>query len=313
MRMSPMPPLNSLIAFEAAVRHLSFTRAAVELHLSQSAVSRQIVHLEAFLGRKLFVRQQRQLTLTRAGETYALQVRAILDDCVQATAEVMKSTGENELTIACTAGVAQFWMAPRLSRFRRDNPDINLRLVVRDGVSLLSSFEFDIALYYLKTATLSGYETAPLIPEQVFPVCAPGYLEACRARQGLADEARLEPSHLLGETLLALEDAQSLWISWRDWFRYHDLALPAATSAVVFNNYPALVEMAVQEQGVVLGWRHVIDSQIERGRLVWACDRWASHGGGYYLITPEERRENAATRRFKTWLLRHEKVVEAEA
>ncbi|GHB18567.1 LysR substrate-binding domain-containing protein [Salinicola rhizosphaerae] len=303
MRMSPMPPLNSLIAFEAAVRHMSFTRAAVELNLSQSAVSRQIVHLEAFLGRKLFVRQQRQLTLTRAGETYALQVRSILDDCVQATAEVMKSTGENELTIACTAGVAQFWMAPKLAQFRREHPDVNLRLVVRDGVSLLSAFEFDIALYYLKTPTLSSYETAQLIPEQVFPVCAPGYLDACRDRHGIAGDARLEPAHLLAETLLALEDAQSLWVSWRDWFRYHDLTLTGGASTVVFNNYPALVEMAVQEQGIVLGWRHVIDSQVERGRLVWASDHWAAHGGGYYLITPEERHENAATRRFKRWLL----------
>lgn len=302
MRMSPLPPLNSLIAFEAAVRHMSFTRAAVELNLSQSAVSRQIVHLEAFLGRKLFVRQQRRLTLTRAGETYALQVRSILDDCVQATAEVMKSTGENELTVACTAGVAQFWMAPRLGDFRRQYPNFKLRLIVRDGVSLLSSFEFDIALYYLKTPALSGFEMSRLIPEQVFPVCAPDYLEACRARYGLGEHERLTPEQLRGETLMTLEDAQSLWISWSDWFRYHQLSPSAGANSVVFNNYPALVEMAVQAQGIVLGWRHVIDSQIECGRLVWASDHWASHGGGYYLITPEERRENAATRRFRHWL-----------
>lgn len=309
MRMSPMPPLNSLIAFEAAVRHLSFTRAAVELNLSQSAVSRQIVHLEQFLGRKLFVRQQRQLALTRAGETYALKVRALLDDCVQATNEVMKGTGENELTIACTAGVALFWMAPRLSLFRRDYPHINLRLIVRDGLSLLSPFEFDIALYYLKTQTQSGFDTTLLLPEQVGPVCAPGYLTQCRARHEVAPHDALKPHHLLGEPLLALEDAQSLWVSWSDWFRYHQLAMPVGTTSVVFNNYPALVEMAVQEQGIALGWRHVIDSQIDEGRLVWACPHWASHGGGYYLITPEERRENIATRCFKAWLQAHHSKV----
>lgn len=305
-----MPPLNSLIAFEAAVRHMSFTRAAVELHLSQSAVSRQVVHLEQFLGRKLFVRQQRQLALTRAGETYALRVRSLLDDCAQATAEVMKNTGENELTIACTAGVALFWMAPRLSRFRREHPSINLRLIVRDGVSLLSPFEFDLALYYLKVPTLAGFDTSLLLGEQVGPVCAPGYLDACRARHGLAVGDTLAPHQLLDESLLALEDAQSLWISWRDWFRYHHLVMPAHASPVVFNNYPALVEMAIQEQGIVLGWRHVIDSQIDSGRLVWASSSWAGHGGGYYLITPEERRESAATRRFKTWLRQHEAVAE---
>lgn len=303
MRMSPLPPLNSLIAFEAAVRHMSFTRAAVELNLSQSAVSRQIVHLEAFLGRKLFVRQQRRLTLTRAGETYALQVRSILDDCVNATAEVMKSTGENELTVACTAGVAQFWMAPRLGDFRRQYPNFKLRLIVRDGVTSLSSFEFDIGLYYLKQAALPGFETTYAIPEKVFPVCAPAYLAACRERYGLGEHQKLEPEYLLQETLLTLEDAQSLWISWRDWFRYHDVTISPATQAVIFNHYPTLVEMAVFEQGIVLGWRHVIDSQIERGRLVVASNHWASHGGGYYLITPDERRENVATRCFKRWLL----------
>ncbi|WP_110649766.1 LysR substrate-binding domain-containing protein [Salinicola peritrichatus] len=303
MRMSPLPPLNSLVAFEAAVRHMSFTRAAVELNLSQSAISRQIVHLEEFLGRQLFVRQQRRLILTRAGETYALQVRAILDDCVHATAEVMKSTGENELTVACTAGVAQFWMAPKLSRFRREYPNVKLRLIVRDGVTSLSSFEFDIGLYYLKRETLPGFETHYLIPEKVFPVCAPAYLEACRDRHGLSDDQRLQPGHLLQETLLTLEDAQSLWISWEDWFGYHQLASASTNNAVVFNHYPSLVEMAVHGQGVVLGWQHVIDSQIERGLLVRASDHWASHGGGYFLVTPEERRENFATRCFKRWLM----------
>ncbi|MGQ7244291.1 LysR substrate-binding domain-containing protein [Salinicola sp. V024] len=303
MRISPLPPLNALIAFEAAVRHMSFTRAAVELNLSQSAVSRQIVHLEQFLGRKLFIREQRQLALTRAGETYALQVRSILDDCVNATAEVMKSTGESELTVACTAGVAQFWMAPRLGRFRRQYPNIKLRLIVRDGVTSLSSFEFDIGLYYLKQASLPGFETTYLIPEKVFPVCAPGYLEACRERHGVGPDSGLTPEQLSEETLLVLEDAQSLWISWRDWFRYHHLPTVSLNNAIAINHYPPLVEMAVLGEGIVLGWQHVIDSQIDRGRLVRATDHWASHGGGYFLITPDERRENVATRCFKRWLL----------
>ena len=78
---------------------------------------------------------------------------------------------------------------------------------------------------------------------------------------------------------------------------------PALANTLVCNHYPTLVEMASLAQGIVLGWRHVIDSQIRRGRLVWASDHWASHGGGYFLITPEERRENYATRCFKRWLL----------
>lgn len=301
MRMSPLPPLNALVAFEAAVRHMSFTRAASELHLSQSAVSRQIVHLEQFLGRALFVRKPRQLILTRAGESYARHVREILDECVHATSEVMKSAGENELTLACTAGVAQFWMVPRLSRFRRAHPQIKLRLIVRDVISTLSSFEFDIGVYYLKSGAVEGFETLSLMPESVFPVCSPDYLADCRAHHGVNDHEDLTPAMLACETLLMLEDAQSLWIAWPQWFRYHGLE-PRLTQTIVFNHYPALVEMAVLGQGMVLGWQHIIDGQIAQGRLVRATHLSASHGGGYYLLTPQERRENRATRLFKQWL-----------
>ena len=301
MRMSPLPPLNALVAFEAAVRHMSFTRAASELNLSQSAVSRQIVHLEQFLGRSLFVRKPRQLVLTRAGENYARHVRELLEECVHATAEVMKGATDNELTLACTAGVAQFWMVPTLSRFHRAHPQIKPRLIVRDVISSLSSFEFDIGLYYLKAGAVEGFETTLLMPENVYPVCSPDYLAESRRRHGLLDHQPLTPDPLAQETLLVLEDAQSLWIAWPDWFAYHGIKLSNAR-IIVFNHYPALVEMAVLGQGIVLGWQHIIDSQIAHGRLVRATTHSASHGGGYYLLTPQERHESRATRLFRQWL-----------
>ncbi|WP_445619956.1 LysR substrate-binding domain-containing protein [Kushneria sp. Sum13] len=301
MRMSPLPPLNALVAFEAAVRHMSFTRAASELNLSQSAVSRQIVHLEQFLGRALFVRKPRQLVLTQAGESYARHVHAILDECVHATAEVMKSAGENELTIACTAGTAMYWLTPRLSQFRREHSHIKLRLIVRDDISTLSPFEFDLGLYYLKSGVMEGFDTMPLMSEEVFPVCSPDYLVACRARHGLAADEDLTPAMLACETLLVLEDAQSLWIAWPDWFRHHGVTARLSRN-IVFNHYPALVEMAILGQGVLLGWRHVIDSLIDQGRLLQASPHSASQGGGHVLLTPQSRRENHATRLFKRWL-----------
>ena len=113
MRIAPLPPLQCLIAFESAVRHASFTKAAVELHLTQSAVSRQIAQLEDFLGRSLFVREHRALRLTIAGERYAKHVQWLLANCSEATLDVMKRYGDLELTIACSSGVAVLWLTPR--------------------------------------------------------------------------------------------------------------------------------------------------------------------------------------------------------
>ena len=133
MRITPLPPLQCLIAFEAAVRHASFTKAAAELHLTQSAVSRQIQQLEEFLGRSLFVREHRSLRLTIAGEQYAAQVHHLLTQCAEATHDVMKPYGDLELTIACSSGVAVLWLTPRLPNFRATYP--NIKLIVFDNGS----------------------------------------------------------------------------------------------------------------------------------------------------------------------------------
>jgi len=118
MRISPLPPLPSLIAFEAAMRHGSFTRAAAELHLTQSAISRQIAQLERFLGKKLFLREPRALRLTVSGQRYAALVQRLLVDCAEATEDIMKRKGHQELTVACSQGVAVLWLTPRLALSR---------------------------------------------------------------------------------------------------------------------------------------------------------------------------------------------------
>jgi DNA-binding transcriptional LysR family regulator len=118
MPISPLPPLQYLVAFEAVVRHSSFTRAAAELHLSQSAVSRQISHLEEFLGRQLFLREPRRaLQLTVAGRRYASSVQSSLEACSDATFDVMKRYGDLDLTVACSSGFATLWLAPRIGSF----------------------------------------------------------------------------------------------------------------------------------------------------------------------------------------------------
>lgn len=292
MRLTPLPPLQCLVAFEAAVRHASFTRAASELHLTQSAVSRQIQQLEEFLGRSLFVREHRALRLTIAGEHYAAQVQRLLTQCAEATADVMKHHAALELTVACSSGVAVLWLTPRLPQFRAAFPDIKLRLIVRDGLAAMSPAEFDVGVYYVRQQASADYTARRLFDEEVFPVCSPAYLAG----------RSLDAADLTGETLLLLEDGQRQWMSWSEWFGLNGVAMPKAQQGITINNYPQLVQLAILGQGVALAWRHMIDACLAEGLLTRVTPASASHGGGYYVISPADRAQSQAARLFTRWL-----------
>ncbi|MCF5184175.1 LysR family transcriptional regulator, partial [Pseudomonas syringae] len=150
MRIEPLPPLQNLIAFEAAVRHGSFTRAASELNLTQSAISRQVAQLEEFLGRALFRREHKRIHLTVAGQIYAEQIQRVLTLCAEATAQVITHSGDQQLTLACSSGVAALWLGPLLGRYRDAFPAVDIRLRVVDGLDSLIRAEFDLALYFLR-------------------------------------------------------------------------------------------------------------------------------------------------------------------
>jgi len=292
MRIQPLPPLQCLVAFEASVRHASFTRAAVELNLTQSAISRQVQQLEAFLRRPLFFREYRSLRLTPAGERYALEVHRLLGYCAEATFEVMKRHGDQELTVACSSGVASLWLTQRLPLFHLRHPDIRLRLLVRDALAAMTPAEFDVGLYYLRPPVPTDYSVRRLFDEEVFPVCSPDYLGG----------RRLQVEDLRGETLLFLDDGQRQWMSWPEWFGCHGLSFARGQPLLSANHYPQLVQLALLSQGVVLGWRYMIDEYLRDGRLLRVTDASASHGGGYFALTPNERMQNQASRLFSRWL-----------
>ncbi|GLU31575.1 LysR substrate-binding domain-containing protein [Trinickia caryophylli] len=292
MRISPLPPLQCLIAFEASVRHASFTRAAVELNLTQSAISRQIGQLEEFLGRTLFLREPRALRLTVAGERYASRVRTLLEECSEATFEIMKRYGDFDLSVACSSGIGILWLTPRLCAFRAAHPNVNLRLIVRDSLASLAPSEFDVGLYYLRDRCESHLDAERLIDEEVFPVCSPDYL----------DGRLVSPAELLEHTLLTHEDRQRPWMSWDEWLELNGVIMAKKPKIIAANHYPQLVQMAVYGQGIVLGWNRLIDQYLEKRQLVRATRETATHGGGYYIVTPHERTMNRAATLFTRWL-----------
>jgi DNA-binding transcriptional LysR family regulator len=165
-------------------------------------------------------------------------------------------------------------------------------MIVRDGLASLSPAEFDVGLYYIRQRAEPHFAARRLFDEDVYPVCSPGYL-AGRV---------LQPADLVHETLLMQEDGQRQWMSWSEWFRLNDVQMPAAPQAVVVNHYPQLVQMAILGEGVVLGWRHMIDACLSEGLLVRATQASASHGGGYYVVSPNDRSQNQAARLFTRWV-----------
>lgn len=292
MRIEPLPPLQNLIAFEATVRHGSFTRAATELHLTQSAISRQVAGLEEFLGRALFRREHKRIHLTVAGQVYAEQIHRVLTMCAEATAQVITHSGEQQLTLACSSGVAALWLGPLLGRYREEFPGVDTCLRVIDGLDSLIRAEFDLAVYFMRGAPPAGLDSRLLFPESVSAYCSPDYLNG----------QLLEPAQLLDHCLLMLEDGQRQWLSWHDWFGRQDIEGAVIRKRMTVNHYPVLVDLAIAGHGVVLGWAPMIDRHVASGALVLACRASVGAMGGYHLLTPGGQMPRRAARAFEQWL-----------
>ncbi|WP_323120013.1 LysR substrate-binding domain-containing protein [Burkholderia alba] len=294
--------MQSLVVFDSAARHLSFTRAAKELNITQSAVSRQVSRLEQFLGRALFTRKRQRLALTPAGEKYANDIRGILGSCASATHDLMKQKGTQNITIACGAGTSTLWLAPRLPEFIKANPEISPRVIVVDDPKRLQPSEFDVGIYYTNDSQHhTGMKTQRITGEEVLAVCSPSLLKG----------QLITPDQLAQMTLLNRADSPALWMTWQNWFQLCGATLKPR-KFITSNNYPFLVELALRGQGVLLGWSALVNELLESGELVKACQESASLGGGYYVLWPRDRMESVAAQTFKLWVFSQFKPQSAD-
>lgn len=295
MRIKPLPPLNSLVAFEAAARNLSFTAAAAELCVTQGAVSRHVRQLEDYLGKSLFVRRNRVVELSANGVEYYHTVRASLQDISQATAGILEWRGQRQVTVATTTAMASLWLLPRLPAFQRHHEEVDIRVLASDRAYDLRNPEFDLALLYLP-APPEDMRATPLFVEEVFPVCSPGYRET----SGAMDTAEA----LFSNTLLYLDDGQPGWCDWPSWFRQVGLGAVKPRHRININNYPMLVQAAINGQGIALAWRHLVDNYLEQGMLVRPVETVLKTSAHFYLLEPLDRgRIKIGVRVFRDWLL----------
>lgn len=295
MRMKPLPPLNSLVAFEAAARYLSFTQAAAELNVTQGAISRQIKHLEDYLGRALFIRDKRSLILTPTGNEYYQSIEPALLSISATTSNIIQWQGEQQVTVMTTNAMASFWLLPRFSEFQAAHPEIDLRILAVDSIRGIRNSEFDIALFYCRTPP-QGLDATPLFSETVFPVCSPRYLQQ---HPEIAD-----PNKISHGTLLSLDISED-WVTWSDWFRQTNITPTAGTGRKLnINNYLLVIQAALNGQGLALGWSNLVDDYLASGLLVCPVDLTMKTQSQFYMLQPPQIfRQKKGVECFRKWLV----------
>ncbi len=295
MANSRLPSLDRLLVFDAAARHRSFTRAAGELFLTQSAVSRQVAALEQDLGVPLFVRRHRALEPTAAGRRLAAAVAESLGGLHAAVAQIRAPQGRELLTITTTPGLASLWLIPRLAGFTGAHPGMDVRIDASHHVRSLAADGFDLAIRYGPSGTIGG---TPLFDEVVLPVCAPALL---RRR----DLPLKTPADLRHHTLLQTGSVTDpgLPAEWTSWLTAVGAASLVPAAQLTFNSYDAAIAAALSGQGVVLGRRPIIDQLLRRRELVAPFKGQWSMARGYALVMSAAARRRPGAQALHDWLL----------
>jgi LysR family glycine cleavage system transcriptional activator len=285
--------LDLLHAFEAAARHLSFTRAGAELFLSQSAVSRQIQQLEESVGAPLFERRHRALALTEAGRIMRRAVEDSLERLRDAAARVRSTSEAQPLTVTCTPGFASFWLIPRLAGFTAAHPDAEVRIAATLELLDLERGSVDVAVRLVPVAQGQG----PLLfEEQVQPMCAPKLLRD--PRRPLKTPADLEQHTLL---TVEMQDAP-LTVDWEPWLQLMGLASVHMAHTLRFTRYGEAVAAAVAGQGVVIGRLPLLADLVREKKLVAPFRGAAASRRGYFVTLAPRAAHNPSARAFADWL-----------
>lgn len=278
-------PLEAFRVFDAACRHMNFSRAGRELNITQAAVSRRIKGLEDHLGTQLFTRSGKNLALTPRGERLFQRVRASLD-YLEESLEPFRSGAGQSISLAASGSVSHLWLGPRLRDFSRDNPDVALRLVTSDSPADLASENNDLVILY-SAGEHPRWALTPLLAETLAPVASPDYI----ARKGL-DAAAVMPGDLAGLDLIDYERFNANWISFRPWLeRIAPQAFRKAPPRphLTFSTYALAIDAALNGDGVALGSLDLLAAPLADGTLVQLGVARLVTGYGYHLGLPKFR------------------------
>ncbi|WP_445380804.1 choline sulfate utilization transcriptional regulator [Pseudomonas syringae] len=286
--------LDLLRAFEVAARLRSFTAAALELGTTQPAVSQQIKRLEEQLATRLFDRIYRGIELTDAGEVLFSHVQAGLQSIDSGLIAITEHHQHEVLQVATDFAFAAYWLMPRLHRFHKVNPDVDVSLVTSERTHSMLRADIDVAVLFGDGRFKQG-QSHWLFSEEVFPVCSPQLVAGRQAplpNDALRDFPLL---HLRGESI-------NHWFDWAGVFRALDIPQAPAPGQLRFDNYTLLIQAAIGGQGIAIGWRHLVDDLLDQGLLCRPIAGAAISGQGYYVVLPQRKRRVQIVQQFVDWL-----------
>ncbi|WP_340614110.1 transcriptional regulator GcvA [Xenorhabdus thailandensis] len=286
-----LPPLNALRVFDAAARHLSFTKAAEELFVTQAAVSHQMKSLEDFLGLKLFRRRNRSLLLTEEGQSYYLDIKEIFTAINDATRKLQARSAKGALTVSLSPSFAIQWLVPRLSGFNQSFPGIDVRIQAVNREEDKLADDVDVAIFYGR-GNWPGLRTDRLYPEYLLPVCSPALLTGDRPLKTPADLAK----HTL------LHDSSRR--DWQAYIRQLDMQQQInVQQGPIFSHSAMVIQAAVHGQGVALANNVMAQNEIDAGRLVCPFNDVLVSKNAFYLVCHDNQAELGKIAAFRKWIL----------
>ena len=286
--------LDLLQTFEAAARLRSFTAAAIELGTTQPAVSQQVKRLEEQLAIRLFDRIYRGIELTEAGEVLFSHVQSGLQSMDSGLLAITERHQHEVLQVATDFAFASYWLMPRLHRFHKINPDVDVSLVTSERNHGMLRADVDVAILFGDGRFRQG-ESRWLFSEEVFPVCSPQLMagrEIPLPNEALKEFALL---HLRGE-------GSNNWFDWAGVFKALGIAKAPAPGQLRFDNYTLLIQAAIGGQGIAIGWRHLIDDLLDQSLLCRPVVGTAISAYGYYVVLPQRKRRVQIVQQFVDWL-----------
>jgi LysR family transcriptional regulator, glycine cleavage system transcriptional activator len=294
---SHLPPLGALRAFEAAARHMSFSRAAAELHVTPAAVSHQIHTLEQDLGVKLFHRLNRSIELTASAQVLLPGLSEAFAGIQSSVVRLRAHNDTGTLTVTASPSFAAKWLVLRLHRFQEQCPQIDVRISATDDVVDLGKGDFDLAIRY-GTGNYPGLAVELLLKNEVFPACSPQLLAAgppLRTPQDLSAHALIHDQAIERDPLVP---------TWPMWLKAAGVKDVPATSGLRFNNIHLALDAAIAGHGVVLAYSAIAAADLAAGRLVRLFSLALPDQFAYYIVTASGALERPKVKAFRNWLRR---------
>ena len=288
--MKQIPPLNSLRAFEAAARHLSFTKGAEELNVTQGAVSHQVKALEDRLGLKLFLRRHHGLVLTEAGQTCQVFVRDAFDRLSTGFDSLLAKKDAGILTVSVSPNFASKWLVSRIGRFTEAYPDIDLRLSASMRHVDLNREDVDVAVRHGEDQW-PGLHTVRLMTKTLFPVCSPSLMEGPYPLS--------QRKNLTHHTLIHLDTRED----WHKWLSIAGVDGPDLSKGTVFNQTSLALDAAVSGQGVALGRSALAATDLIAGRLIMPFGPILPVNDAYYIVSSKQTANRPKIKAFRDWMI----------